>query len=358
MAWRTPVHVALAAGEPLFYLHLYGFVASMRVSCFGFPASAAILGMALAAMAAQPTDDTLIRICAAVAAITQVVNTVGFGLYPLLAFTGVHSPRYDDTSVGTTIEWLMVSYVVVSLLSVPVFLSILRLRPDAKSTSFSEVKRRVVSKLGPSASIIVVLLLFPVAWAAVQPTSSFRLTDPLAAYHRFWTTGRITVGMWAVFNFIAWCACVIVEAPWKTHPVVPSLLFLTFSQLAVSTTLTSTLVRKRVHAWLSRIGTTTEVRAAAGVSALVGMLRPSKALVLAKERFCALPFDVLAPADLATNQDSGLDRKSVPMKLGQCDAFISHVCAWPRSSRRARCLLVYMCTEEPRALTRCIAVVV
>jgi len=95
-------------------------------------------------------------------------------------------------------------------------------------------------------------------------------------------------------------------------------------QLIIASIGASTPVRRSAHAWLGRIGTTVEVQAAAGVAALVGALRPAKALVLAKKRFCGLPFECLQLTDLTTNTDTGLYQKSVLLQLGQCDAFISH----------------------------------
>jgi hypothetical protein len=182
-----------------------------------------------------------------------------------------------------------------------------------------------VSTVGLTAGNALLLLLAPVVWVAAQESSSFRLNTS-AAYRRLWTINRALFGTWGIVTMIAVGAFVLCDVPWDTHPVVPSLLHLSTTELLMATIGFSQPVRKHLHAWLGRMGTTTEVQAAAGVAALVGMVRPAKALVLARERFCALPFDLLQPNDLSTSTDTGLNQNSVHMKLGQCDAFISHVC--------------------------------
>jgi len=315
--------IAMAAGAPLTYQHLYGLGwESMRQRYWGFPASGYILGIALAAMATAPTDDTSIRVCSAVAVMAQVGNTFGFGVYAVMHFTGMHRPKYDAPAVGTIMAWLALFYSVASLVSVALFFSVFRVRRH-EGISLSNVVRKTVSTFGRTAGIAVMLLLFPVVWAAAQPSSSFRI-ERLAAYRRLWTVTRGLFGTWGVGTTIAGCACVLVDAPWDTHLVVPSVLLLAAMELLLAAVGLSTPVRKRVQAWVSRVGAGSTMRAAAGVAALVGTLRPEKALALARERFCALPFDVLRQADFNTNEDTGLNEKSVPMQLGQCDAFISH----------------------------------
>jgi hypothetical protein len=268
----------------------------------------------------------MIRVCSVVACVAQLANTVGFGLYALLHFTGVHRPKYDAPATVTIMAWLALFITVApNFISALMFSSILRLQRGATAVSFSEVKRGVVKKLGRAAGIAVVLLIYPVVWVAAQPSNSFRLCTR-DAYHHMWTVYRGACAMWGVGAFAAWCACIVSRVPWDTNPVVPSLLLFATTSLLLASIGLSTPVRKRLHAWLGRVGTTVEVQAAAGVAALVGTLRPTRVLLLAKERFCALPFDKLRPTDLTTNTDTGLNQKSVPMQLGQCDAFISHVC--------------------------------
>jgi hypothetical protein len=345
--------LSLAVGFPLLIQHLYGLLASMRESFWGGPAHACFLGFALIIMAALPTDDTMIRVCSLVAFLGQAVNILSFGVYPLLTFTGVHRPKYDSPVAGMINVWLAVVYVVIDLVTLPMLFSILRFRRGAKTTSLGKVMNGTVSTFGPAIGIAVMLLSLPVVWVASQPSSSFRLSTPIA-YHRLWTIVRATYGTWGAVTFIAWFLCVLYKVPWDTHPVVPSLLAVATSLLTLAAIGLSVPVRKRMHAWLGRVGTTAEVQAAAGVAALVGTLRPAKALALAKERFCALPFDVLHPIDLTTNADTGLNQKSVPMQLGQCDAFISHV---RKATLRDAAPVAPMHTE-PRVLTRCVAVMV
>jgi len=282
-------------------------------------------------MAALPTDDRMIRICATAACIVQVPNTIVFGLYPLLAHTGVHSPKYDSPAADTIMAWFCLSHAIVSAVSVPMYFSLVALQRDATITPLSDVRHRIVSTVGLTAGNALLLLLAPVVWVAAQESSSFRLNTS-AAYRRLWTINRALFGTWGIVTMIAVGAFVLCGVPWDTHPVVPSLLLLSTTELLMATIGFSQPVRKHLHAWLGRMGTTTEVQAAAGVAALVGMVRPAKALVLARERFCALPFDLLQPNDLSTSTDTGLNQNSVHMKLGQCDAFISH--SWSDSGDR------------------------
>jgi hypothetical protein len=337
-------YTALFAGVPVMFQHMYSLgYESMRERFWGVPAAVCVVGYALAALAALPTDDAMIRVCSAIALMIQFGNAVGFGLYTLLDFTGVHRPKYDAPVVGTIMAWLVLSYALVCIVSIPIIFSIIRVRRGAKTASLSEVKQGAVSTLGHIGGITALLLFFPAVWAAAQPSSSFRLSTP-AAYIRFWMNARVVFTAWGVCSLVASCACTLARVPWDTHPVVPSVIVHTTTLLFLAAIGLSTPVRKCVHAWLGRIGTTTEVQAAAGVAALVGTLRPAKALALAKERFCALPFDSLQPTDLATNEDSGLNQKSVPMKLGQCDAFISHVrVATPCLPRALRRLTALAC---------------
>jgi hypothetical protein len=70
--------------------------------------------------------------------------------------------------------------------------------------------------------------------------------------------------------------------------------------------------------------TASEVNLAAGVAALVGQVGVQEAVALARQRFCALPIDCLSQADLQSSADSGLHQMVVKLKLGGCDAFLSH----------------------------------
>jgi hypothetical protein len=203
-----------------------------------------------------------------------------------------------------------------------------------------------MTKFGPIRGLAIGVLFFPIVWAVAQPSASFRLDTP-AAYLRLFQGVRVAFAAWAVGNFVACGVCVVNEVQWIKNPVVPSFLFVGVMELIMAAFGLSTPVRKRIHAWLGRIGTTVEVQAAAGVAALVGTLRPGKALVLAKERFCALPFEALKPFDFTNKSDTGLHEKSISMALGQCDAFISHVRAPARAappdfalSRECRCVLL------------------
>jgi hypothetical protein len=327
--WRIIVGMAsvglvfLAVGVPLLYQHLYGLLPASEI-VFGIPGAVCIFGFLFAAMAALPTDDALHRILAAIGSMTQMVNTVGFGTYAALHFTGVYSPEYDSLAAREIIAWVVLFYAVVSLASAPFFLSLLRLGGVTKPAPLSQVKSFAVSNAGPVLGTALLLLLFPVVWAAAQPATCFRHSTH-ATHVRLWINFRALVAAWGISNLVAVLACAHHKVHWHLHPVVPSLLFLSCVQLIIASIGASTPVRRSAHAWLGRIGTTVEVQAAAGVAALVGALRPAKALVLAKKRFCGLPFECLQLTDLTTNTDTGLYQKSVLLQLGQCDAFISHV---------------------------------
>ena len=82
--------------------------------------------------------------------------------------------------------------------------------------------------------------------------------------------------------------------------------------------------RLRAQAMLARIGTDSELGAAAAVSAMVGGRDPAVTLAAAADTFRALPFDQLSFADLANNEDTGLNARTRRVMLGHVDVFMSH----------------------------------
>ena len=69
------------------------------------------------------------------------------------------------------------------------------------------------------------------------------------------------------------------------------------------------------------------------------------ALAQGARRFRALPLSALAESHMCDNKDSGLFPKTVAVKLGECDAFVSH--SWAdEGSAKMRHLKVWMGNEE------------
>lgn len=83
-------------------------------------------------------------------------------------------------------------------------------------------------------------------------------------------------------------------------------------------------VRRASTAWLGRLVSRGEERQAAAVSALMGEYSAAKALAVGKATFTGLPFSKLTSDDLSSNKDTGLNERIVHLKLGECDAFMSH----------------------------------
>jgi hypothetical protein len=83
-------------------------------------------------------------------------------------------------------------------------------------------------------------------------------------------------------------------------------------------------VRKRIQAWLLRLGGRGMERAAATVAGLMGTRDPQQVLASAKSTFRGLHSSAIGLEDLGTSADTGLNEKVFAIKLGQCDAFISH----------------------------------
>ena len=84
--------------------------------------------------------------------------------------------------------------------------------------------------------------------------------------------------------------------------------------------------RQRVHALLGRLDVRGEANAAAAIASMVGVGRSVKeVLAIARQSFYVLPFDALSESDFeAGNTDTGLHNKTKRVKLGDCDAFLSH----------------------------------
>jgi len=85
-------------------------------------------------------------------------------------------------------------------------------------------------------------------------------------------------------------------------------------------------IRKRAQAAVRRWG---QQRGAAvmagGIASFLGGLEPRKAVELAKARFHAICLEDLSPGDVADNlPDRALYALTRPVRLGGCDAFVSH----------------------------------
>jgi hypothetical protein len=78
--------------------------------------------------------------------------------------------------------------------------------------------------------------------------------------------------------------------------------------------------RRRVLSWLGQLGSRSETRQAVAFAALLGKLSPQKALSIARATFRGLPFERLTAEDLSSNKDTGLNTRTIRLKLGKCDA--------------------------------------
>lgn len=67
-----------------------------------------------------------------------------------------------------------------------------------------------------------------------------------------------------------------------------------------------------------------ELQQAACVAALVGGREARKAIVTGAKRFRKLSLGLLRIEDLTSNVDTGLNARTVPCELGECEAFMSH----------------------------------
>ena len=85
--------------------------------------------------------------------------------------------------------------------------------------------------------------------------------------------------------------------------------------------------RRAIVAWLGRLGSAEEERKAAAVAAFMGEIGAERALELGKKSFVGLRWksftvDDLSNTDLAAK--TGLRNRTIGLRLGQCDAFLSH----------------------------------
>lgn len=103
--------------------------------------------------------------------------------------------------------------------------------------------------------------------------------------------------------------------------------------------------RRSLQSFLTRMGNYGEIRQAAIVANLIGGRKVAEVLALARQQFRGLPVDVLTSSDLQGSSDTGLFEKTVAVKLGDCDTFVSHswhdngmakwsaLCEWSESFR-------------------------
>ena len=85
--------------------------------------------------------------------------------------------------------------------------------------------------------------------------------------------------------------------------------------------------RRAFVAWLGRLGSAGEERKAAAVAAFMGEIGPEKALALGKKTFVGLKWKSFTPDDLKNTDlaaTTGLRNKTMKLRLGGCDAFLSH----------------------------------
>eukprot|EP00398_MALV-I-01_sp_L67-1_P000845 gene845-870_t len=87
--------------------------------------------------------------------------------------------------------------------------------------------------------------------------------------------------------------------------------------------------RRRMMAFLTEMNTQGEANSAATVAALLGGRKANVSLKLARSRFRSINFGLLEESDFTENREATLERntlfkKTKPVKLGRCDAFISH----------------------------------
>jgi len=87
--------------------------------------------------------------------------------------------------------------------------------------------------------------------------------------------------------------------------------------------------RRQVLAFLQSMNAEGEAQSAASMAALLGGSDASKSLKLAKERFRSLSFDSFTEEDFLKNRETegsenAMFKKTKHVKLGHCDAFLSH----------------------------------
>ena len=157
------------------------------------------------------------------------------------------------------------------------------------------------------------------------PGYKFRMPARLALA-RWWLVGRSTQFIIGVAELVQFISIVIRPAP----PVATTLGFqaVFFVSLLVCPILSSYALRSRLLDFIGNLGqrrdTKKERKRAAMIAAIVGSRDPKATLELAKRAFCVIRFSRLSEDDFVTNRDTGLFQKTEKVKLGDCDAFVSH----------------------------------
>jgi hypothetical protein len=206
--------------------------------------------------------------------------------------------------------------------------------------------RQVLCKhAGRVAGLILFVLGLPICYALLVEPSQFRLEGRLSL-SKLWQACRF-----GIFGIGLGCSCAVAMlglAGLVDQPEFGSLVTLSCTCFVLSAAAGPT-NRHRVIAFLSRLTTNTDKSQAAGIAALVGQRGIVRTMKLARRLFCGLPFGELAQWHFATNEDTGLHEKVASLKLGECDAFLSHswsalhmlriytspplMCAWVRVSQ-------------------------
>jgi len=155
-----------------------------------------------------------------------------------------------------------------------------------------------------------------------------RTMPPRAALHRLWAVVRsawlligVYVGVWS----LPFRGALLDES----GEIIQTEVGRGFGGLSmlVSAAVCTPRNRGRLHRWLGSLGASgTQEQEAAALASLIsghggGV---AQALLTAKEMFRVLPLGSLTAADLASNADTGLNRRVKHAALGDCDAFVSH----------------------------------
>ena len=208
---------------------------------------------------------------------------------------------------------------VVALLPI-VYASSERALPPLKE--LCEQQRRVIADVGEESIYQRVPFLHVIYLLEGAGYYAMPVHAAIERFHRVTQATTLLVGGKLVALGIALAALDPAPAPWNfTWGGVFPL------GLAVGLILPGALTprtRRAIGAYLGGHSATSKSRQAAAVAGLLGGLSPAKALRRAKVSFRGLRCSALTAAGLASNTDTELSQHTVPLELGECDAFVSH----------------------------------
>ena len=339
----------------------------------GYGPAACCTGIALFFLAALPVYARLVRLLSGFIVWVATLNCCIWILVPLLSVSGAFCGFPSPEMCNVVVAGMSGSSLTLGSWIIAMAVRTLRLVPAAEDEGervpLSKVWPWAVARVGPWAAAFGMVMAFPGVWAAAQPDSSF-VMSPRAALIFHWQILRLSFLGYA----LTWIPTVAVGyAVGADHAgpeqALPSGIFFAATCLVLAAISTSA-NRGKVHQWLGRLAAKEETSAASVVAAVVGGIPAHQAVDQAQRCFRGVLFssltvqdfrdfsslateapEVSSPKRLSSAKDrtKGLRDRTVEMRLGQVDIFLSHSWHGERDWDRTHVRRTRHCVTRSRA---------